>query len=457
MFNTNLSSYKTPEKFEFLFVLLCLFIFIFAWSFADGFNLRLSIVFPAILIVYKIFKKELNLRIVYFSLFVVFACLLHLIISYANLSQGLMTSYSLTANFKPILSIFIISLVVSQYYDLLIKNLKKIINIYIIVFFIDVIFGTLANIENIKNDQNLKLSNLFFNCDNGIISYTGFIVRENSHLAMISVPIILSSIVNKNFFKKNFMSYIFFIFFIFNYITYSTTFHLGIVLSSIFVVIFLIRKKEFKFLFYFILLMGVSILFLLNDKSCKLKIFQTNKVAFATLHNLEKKDNNLEKKDNNLEKKDNNLEKKDKNLTPDTHINLTSDVHHNAFLVAKYSLIETNFTGLGLDNYAVGHKYFRNRFITELSDPSAAILNDRDASSNLIKIIAEFGIFIAFPVMLFLYFVFSSKENLYTSIFFITVIVVQLIRGAGYFNGGFALFGLMICYSVLYKLKKKSD
>jgi hypothetical protein len=436
MFNTNLSSYKIPEKFEFLFVLLCLFIFIFAWGFADGFNLRLSIVFPAILIVYKIFKKELNLRIVYFSLFVVFACLLHLIISYANLSQGLMTSYSVTANFKPILSIFVISLVVSQYYDLLIKNLKKIINIYIIVFFIDIIFGTLANIENIKNDQNLKLSNLFFNCDNGLVSYTGMIVRENSHLAMISVPIILSSIVNKNFFKKNLTSYIFYIFFIFNYITYSTTFHVGIILSSILVIIFLIRKKEFKFLFYFILLMGISILFLLNDKSCRLKIFQTNKVAFATVLN---------------------LKKKDINLTPDTHINLTSDVHHNAFLVAKYSLIETNFIGLGLDNYVVGHKYFRDRFTIEFSDPAAAILNDRDASSNLIKIIAEFGIFTAFPIMLFLYFVFSGKEDLHISIFLITVIVVQLIRGAGYFNGGFALFSLMICYSVFYNLKKKSD
>lgn len=433
MFKTNLSFYKIPKKLEFFFVLLCLFFFIFAWGLADGFNLRLSIVFPAILIAYKIFKKELNLRIVYFSLFVVFAFLLHLIISYANLSQGLMTSYSLTANFKPILSIFVISLVVSQYYDLLIKNLKKIINIYIVVFLIDLIFGILINIENIKNDQNLKLSNLFFNCDNGLVSYTGLIVRENSHLAMISVPIILSSIVNKNFFKKNLISCIFFIFFIFNYITYSTTFHVGIVLSSILVIIFLIRKKEFKFLFYFILLMGISILFLLNDKSCKLKIFQTNKVAFANVFN---------------------LKKEDKNLTSDTHINLTSDVHHHAFLVTKYSLIETNFIGLGLDNYAVGHKYFRDRFILELTDPTAAILNERDASSNLIKIIAEFGIFIAFPIMLFLYFVFSSKEDLHTSIFLIAVIVVQLIRGAGYFNGGFALFGLMIFYSVFYNSKK---
>ena len=328
MFNTNLFLFKIPKKLEFFFVLLCLFIFIFAWGFADGFNLRLSIVFPAILIVYKIFKKELNLRIVYFSLFVVFACLLHLIISYANLSQGLMTSYQLTANFKSILSIFVISLVVSQYYDLLIKNLKKIINIYIIVFFIDIIFGTLANIENIKNDQNLKLSDLFFNCDNGLVSYAGSIVKENSHLAMISVPIILSSIVNKNFFKKNLVSYIFFIFFIFNYITFSTTFHVGIVMSSILVIMFLICKKEFKFSYLFILLMVVSILFLLNNKSCKLKTFQTYKIAIDTFFNLKKKETNLTS--------DVNLEKKEK-------INLTSDVHHNAFLVAKHSLIETNF------------------------------------------------------------------------------------------------------------------
>jgi hypothetical protein len=442
MFNTNLFLFKIPKKLEFFFVLLCLFIFIFAWGFADGFNLRLSIVFPAILIVYKIFKKELNLRIVYFSLFVVFACLLHLIISYANLSQGLMTSYQLTANFKSILSIFVISLVVSQYYDLLIKNLKKIINIYIIVFLIDIIFGTLANIENIKNDQNLKLSDLFFNCDNGLVSYAGSIVKENSHLAMISVPIILSSIVNKNFFKKNLVSYIFFIFFIFNYITFSTTFHVGIVMSSILVIMFLICKKEFKFSYLFILLMVVSILFLLNNKSCKLKTFQTYKIAIDTFFNLKKKETNLTS--------DVNLEKKEK-------INLTSDVHHNAFLVAKHSLIETNFIGLGLDNYAVGHEYFKNRFVVELSDPAAAILNNRDASSNLIKIISEFGIFIAFPIILFLYFIFSSKEDLHTSIFLIAVIVVQLIRGAGYFNGGFVLFGLMICYSVFYKLKKKSD
>ena len=176
--------------------------------------------------------------------------------------------------------------------------------------------------------------------------------------------------------------------------------------------------------------MGISILFLLKDKTCNLKISDTKKVWVDNAHDLKK------------------IKEK---------INLTSDVHRNAFFVAKKSLIATNFIGLGLDNYAVGHKYFRNRSVEVLSDPLASILNERDASSNLIKIFTEFGIFTFFPIALFLYFIFRSKEDLYTSIFLIAVVLTQLIRGAGYFNGGFILFSLMICHSVFVSQKSKND
>ncbi len=347
-----------------------------------------------------------------------------------------MTQYSFNA--KPILAIFVISLVVSQYYNLLVKNLSKIINIFIIFFLTEISLSTLANIENINNDQNLNFSNLFFNCDNGLVSYAGAILEENSHLAMISVPIILYSIVNKNLFKKNLISYIFFIFFIFNYITYSTTFHAGIVLSCIFVLIFLFCKKEYKKLFFIFLIMGISILFLLNDKTCNLKTFQSLTIFSKSIQSYVNKSDKLD-------------------LINNKKINLTSDVHRNAFFVAKHSLIDTNFVGLGLDNYVVGHKYFRNRSVKVLSDPSASILNERDASSNLIKIFTEFGIFTFFPIVLFLYFVFRSKEDLHTSIFLIAVVLTQLIRGAGYFNGGFILFSLMICHSVFASQKSNND
>lgn len=447
MFMTNLFSFKIHEKLEFFFVLLCLFIFIFLWDYKHFFDLRLSIIFPAILIIYKIFKNELNLRVVYFSLFVVSACLLHLLISYVNLSQGLMTQYSF--NVKPILALFVISLVVSQYYNLLVKNLSKIINLFILVFLIDIFFSTLLNIERVNNDDLLKFSNLFFNCNNGLVSYSGAILKENSHLAMMSVPIILSSIVNKNLFKKNLISYIFLIFFIFNYITYSTTFHLGIVLSSIFVSFFLICKKEYKKLFFIFLIMGISILFLINDKTCNLKIVDTKKVFYEKVLNFTKLKNTFASEDETIKLDIINSTKK--------RINLTSDVHRNAIFIAKHSIIETNLIGLGLDNYVIGNKYFRYRKDNQLSDWAAYRLNERDASSNLIKIFAEFGIFAIFPIVIFLYFVFRSKEDLHTSVFLISIILTQLIRGAGYFNGGFALFSLMICYSVFANQKFNND
>ncbi len=435
---TDLFSFKISKKLELYFVLSCLFIFIFLWDLEAGPDFRLFIIFPAILIIYKIFKNKLNIKILYFPLFIVSACLLHLLISYVNLSQGLINQYSLTSNVKPILSIFLISLIVTQYYSLLVNSLSKIINIFVIIFTIEIFLSTLANIENINNDQNLRFSNLFYNCNNGLVSYVGVIFGENSHLAMISVPIILSGIINKNLFRKNF---VFYIFIIFNYITYSTTFHVGIILSSFFVLIFLIFKKEHKKFFLIFLIMAISILFLFYDKTCNLKFTDTVKVWYMTVLGLEKNKINLAQEDS---------EKKNK-------INLTSDVHHNGFLVAKYSLINSNYVGLGLDNYKVGHKYFQNKFAKALSSPTAAILNEKDASSNLIKIFAEFGIFVIFPTILFLYFVIRSKENLDISIFLISIILTQLIRGAGYFNGGFALFSLMICYSVFASKKPKND
>ena len=129
MFMSNLFSFKIYDKLETFFVLSCLFIFIFLWDFKSGFDFRLSIIFPAALIIYKIFKNELNLRVVYFSLIVVSACILHSVISYVNLNQGLMTQYSF--NVKPIIAMFVISLVASQYYNLLIKNLRN----YLITIF----------------------------------------------------------------------------------------------------------------------------------------------------------------------------------------------------------------------------------------------------------------------------------------------------------------------------------
>jgi len=79
-------------------------------------------------------------------------------------------------------------------------------------------------------------------------------------------------------------------------------------------------------------------------------------------------------------------------------------------------------------------------------------LNYNDGSSNLSKILTEFGILslILFPLILF--FAFTNNMSNENKIFFLSIIFTQLIRGAGYFNGGF-LFSIIIVLLTILKIK----
>ena len=82
-----------------------------------------------------------------------------------------------------------------------------------------------------------------------------------------------------------------------------------------------------------------------------------------------------------------------------------------------------------------------------------SIPNSNDGSSVLIKSIVEFG----FLNLLFLYeiikFIFlRSNKDLDLKVFILSLISIQLLRGAGYFNGGFLFFFLFI---VFYNLNNK--
>jgi hypothetical protein len=75
------------------------------------------------------------------------------------------------------------------------------------------------------------------------------------------------------------------------------------------------------------------------------------------------------------------------------------------------------------------------------------ILNYNDGSSNLFKLITEFGIFSIFLFYIFLKFALSDKISIQNKLFFISIILVQLGRGTGYTNGGFAFsFAVMFAY-----------
>ena len=79
-------------------------------------------------------------------------------------------------------------------------------------------------------------------------------------------------------------------------------------------------------------------------------------------------------------------------------------------------------------------------------------LNIQDASNNLMKIFVEFGFFSFFLFYLILKFIFSKKIELKYKIFLLPNIFTQLLfRGAGYFNGGFVIFIIVMTYLIFEK------
>jgi hypothetical protein len=419
------------NQIENVFVTIGFLSFIFFWGLKINFDLRLFIVFPVFFFLCRFFKEKLDLRVFYFPLLVIGCVILHLSLSLI-INKELFNDDFLSNYYRSILPLFIVALAVSQYFKLLVKNFELIINIFISLYLLEILIIILKTISLLNSDHNINLLKLIFNCDNGLTSYSGIVFHENSHLAMISVPLIFFKIIKNNLFKKKISLCIFIIFIIFNYLSYSTTFHVGIIASGLFSVIYLIFRREYKRLYLFLPIILFSILIIFFDKTCRLKL---NHSTHLGQHVLFEKKNDLENKP----------------------VNLTSEVHYYGLLVIKSSLKDTNFIGAGFNNYEILNKLYRDKFTKLFFYPGAVELNSKDASSNLIKIISEFGLFVFFLVILFLYFIFKSTENLYISVFLISAIVTQLIRGAGYFNGGFILFALMICYSVFFRNKENKN
>jgi hypothetical protein len=131
------------------------------------------------------------------------------------------------------------------------------------------------------------------------------------------------------------------------------------------------------------------------------------------------------------------------------HKNLSSDVWFKSIKIASNSL--PNYPlGVGLNNYEIAHEKFIDNVVTYFKITKK--LNIQDASNNLMKIFVEFGFFSFFLFYLILKFIFSKKIELKYKIFLLPNIFTQLLfRGAGYFNGGFVIFIIVMTYLIYEK------
>lgn len=357
-----------------------------------------------------------------------------------------------------------------NFYTLIKDNLKCVIYFFLLVNFFIILLNLFLSTTNLSE----------------IILYNNYIFKERSHYAMIMVPVIFFLLVS----IKKVFSYLTFLLllsvFLSSFLYYSTTLFAGILITSLFFLIFFFKnftKKKFIifFIFFFFLLgseyrtylnknISKNVFSIANDKKIKylddffLNSKKFNETSYKSIEYINEKKENLKKErsqEKNISIREFFLKKDSSQLPVKFHSNtgdLSTEVTINSFKIVYYSLLDNKFLGNGINNY---EKAFEKHMLNEIIPPYHEIylLNYNDGSNNLSKMLVEFGFFSFFFLYIFMKYTLCNRVPLNYKMFFISIILTQLIRGAGYTNGGFIfsiaiMFGHLLIYNKLLPFKK---
>ena len=372
--------------------------FIFLWDFSIfGLQFRSFILFLFLLILLDVKK---NLRNLFNYKLIIFPVIfLHL---YYNLGPDL--------SFFDLKSFFVLcylSILIFLYKDLFLLNIDK-----IILFFSFFLFIFLAGYFFLNNSNLITVPIYYF------FNTTNFIFKENSHFGMIVSSVLVYSL-NKFLLKKNFYFLLIFLFFIsISLLNFSLAAFAGLFMSSLilfFTNFFYINNKQ-KFLLIFLSILSVVLIW-------------NNQVGFGKISKLQ--------------------EVVRQDLKTNVYQDLSVEVFTTSYKIMFHSIKDKPF-GYGFNNYQTAF----NKHIDKIEVYYAITrkLNTKDASNNFVKIITEFGLFSFVIVFFVVFFLFSKKIDMNIKLFIIPNFIGQtFVRGAGYFNGGYILFLLIILFLVYEK------
>lgn len=399
---------KNLEFIKLFLIMSLIFFFDIKFSiFSVLVDLRLLSLFLFLIMLYeiRIYRKSNIFIYIFFVIFILFIFHYFINLFINNIPINI---YSIIK----IISFFLISTSIYYYKEFILNNFNKIINLFLTFFFIILV------IFNIINLFNNKLS---INCIFGCFSINRFFFLENSHLAYISSLVIFYYIFN-SLKKENIKFFIPFLFFLISLIkNQSTTLLVSNISISFFLLTFyskyLDKIKKISFLCIFI----ISAIFVFNS-SDKLK-HDTHEQKINDFINVI--------------------------LKKELPKNLSSDVYFFNSKIAFNSLLDMPF-GWGLFNYQFAHqKYSR---LIESDIEGSSWLNNNDGSNILFKAIVELGIFSFLLWVSFLFFLFKNKIDFRYKLLIAPPIITQvIIRGSGFFNGGFIVFLILYLYLLLKK------
>lgn len=472
-------------KNHFIILLIALSIF-FSHAYLFSFPLRFSFLLAFPLLIYeKIYlKKNLILFSVGLITFIFFTSFFTLI-NYYNInldfnifndvrSKTLLLYFFDKEKIFEFGIMFYLIIFLYHYSNLIKNNLFKIINIFLIIFFISTCFHLIQNPKNLL---------LFKECTSGFFNLTKFIYKENSHLHLIGVPILCYSIINiKRYFEKPYLLFLVICFFAFSLLNATTTYFISILGSIIFLII--VNKKFFSYQNLFLItFLILNILIFLNSKSCvssedkllpdrinnfkgtlsspKKKLFElglhrlfANKKAPYTPNSID----TVEEGYNGLNAGSNYEGDGGTRIGTSFSIPLYSIIN-SVSVVSKYPF------GVGLNQYEKFHEfsfkeYIKNQdvyygFIYEKLAINILELNKSDGGINFSKLLTEFGILAITIFIALIYLAFSRKMNLEQKSFLLTLLLIQILfRASGYYNNGFLIILILSLITLVRKNEK---
>ena len=342
----------------------------------------------------------------------------------------------------------ILSIIYCHYRNFILINFKKIIIFYsIILIFYSIYEG--AKIYNFGFYAEFDPVLQFINtgqCNNDLflidvikkytgISFSNSIYLENSHLALMSIPVFFSYIYILTQEKK--INVLFLSLLLIQIIivltNLSTTYFVCYFISQITLLFFFLKKINIKFWIFTILLLLINSYLFLSDNKCTIKVTEFNVKEVL-------------------------------NKDLETTNNLTTLIYKRSAILTLNTLKDHSF-GWGIDGMDNATKNLMSKYDTKLclviigldevnictdeefeklkADTNKRThwklhhLNTKDGLSNLFKLFTEFGIFAFIIFYYFLRYVLNIKNLSSYNLFIIILFVGMCIRGVGYFNGGF--------------------
>jgi hypothetical protein len=318
----------------------------------------------------------------------------------------------------------LISIITYLYKDYILNNF----NIFFLFFFFILFILILTFIFINFNLLNLHYLGNFF-------QLSKVVFKENSHLGMIISSVILFNVYK--FIKTNNYKYLVFFstLYVLISIPYSLTTFLGLILSCfilIFTNFFVINKK---------LILCLLTLIIISLIQIYTNLILRNKLSNSNTYIVNSFDNIVNEKVNS--------DFNDGKIKP----NLSIEVYITSLKIALLS-IKDKPLGFGFNNYQLAS----NKYIGSLHTDNyeKKLLNLQDGSNNFSKIVTEFGFFSIILFYFFFKFCYSKNINLSYKFLLIPNLATQtFIRGAGYFNGGYIVFLLLLIYLVYENDLKK--